>query len=190
MSSSGGTVVGNTFNSVTPAQLRADGTFTATGIAPGTYLLRATLPADVSQIWSLQSAVARGQDLLDFPLEIVPGGDLSDVVLTLSDRRSELAGMLQTSAGLPAPEYFVVVFSADRDYWTAQSRRLRSTRPGTDGRFAFADLPPGEYLIAALTDVEPDEWQSPAFLEQLVPGSIRVTIADGQRVTQDIRVVR
>jgi uncharacterized protein (DUF2141 family) len=190
MSSSGGTVVGNTFNSVTPAQVRADLTFSATGIAPGSYSLRATLPADIGQIWFLQSAMFRGQDLLDVPLEITHGGDLSDIVLTFSDIRTELSGTLQSSTGAPAPEYFVVIFSADRASWTPQSRRLKTARPGTDGRFTVTDLPAGDYLIAALTDVDPDEWQNPAFLEQLVPGAIKIAIPPGGRLTQDIRVVK
>ena len=190
MSSSGGTVIGNTFQSVTPAQLRPDGAFTATGIAPGTYQLRVTIPAGLSQAWVLESALSRGKDLLDVPVDIEAGGDLSDVILTFSDRRSELAGMLQTSTGAPAPEYFVMAFSSDRTYWTPLSRRLKSVRPGTDGRFAITDLPAGDYLIAALTDVDPDEWQTPTFLEQLIPASIKVVIAPGARVTQDIRVVR
>ena len=190
MSSSGGTVIGNTFQSVTPAQLRPDGAFTATGIAPGTYQLRVTMPASLSQAWILESAVSRGRDLLDVPLEIEAGGDLSDVILTFSDRRSELAGTLQTSTGAPAPEYFVVAFSHDRTYWTPLSRRLKSVRPGTDGRFTITGLPAGDYLMAALTDVDPDEWQTLTFLEQLIPASIKVVVAPGARVTQDIRIAR
>jgi uncharacterized protein (DUF2141 family) len=190
MSSSGGTVVGNSFNSVTPAQVRADGTFTASAIAPGTYELRVTVPAAIAQTWALQSAVLRGKDLLDFPLEIDSGGDLPNAVLTFSDRRSELTGTLQSSSGGPAPGYFVVIFPQDRTFWTPQSRRIKSARPGTDGRFTIADLPAGDYFIAALTDVDPDEWQTPAFLDQLVPAAIKVVMTPGGRLTQDIRVIR
>ena len=84
---------GVAINDSTPAQLRPDGAFTATGIAPGTYQLRVTMPASLSQVWILESAVSRGRDLLDVPLEIEAGGDLSGVILTFSDRRSELAGI-------------------------------------------------------------------------------------------------
>ncbi len=190
MSSSNNTVIGNTFNSVSPAAVRPDATFGATGIAPGTYVLRVALPADLGQTWALESAVLKGQELLDSPLEIDFMRDLSDVVITFSDRRTELSGSLQTSTGGPAPEYFVVVFSSNPSHWTAQSRRMKMTRPGTDGRFNFADLPPGDYLIAALTDVAPDEWQTPAFLEQVVSGAIKISIAPGAHLTQDLRVVR
>lgn len=188
MASSGGTVVGNAIYSVPASTPAADGTFRATGIGPGTYQVRATIPADLSQTWFLQSAIAQGRDLLDFPLEVDGGGELPEVVFTLSNQRSELTGTLQTSSGAPAPEYFVVSFPVDRTLWTSSSRRLKSVRPGTDGRFTFSDLAAGNYFIAALTDVDPDEWQSVSFLEQLVTSGIKVTIPPGGRVIQDIRV--
>jgi hypothetical protein len=84
----------------------------------------------------------------------------------------------------------VIVYPTDRTRWFAGSRRVQATRPGTDGRFAFANLPAGDYLIAALTDVEPGEWQRPAFLAQLVPSSIAITLPDGGRVTQDFKIAR
>ena len=65
---------------------------------------------------------------------------------------------------------------------------MRSTRPASDGKFAFVGLPPGDYRIAAVTDVETGEWLDPEFLRQLLPASISVRLADGQQVTQDIRV--
>ena len=83
-----------------------------------------------------------------------------------------------------------MVFSADRRYWVARTRRTQQVRPDVTGRFVARDLPAGDYLIAALTDVDPDEWQTPTFLEQLIPASIKVVVSPGARVTQDIRVVR
>jgi hypothetical protein len=49
-------------------------------------------------------------------------------------------------------------------------------------------LPPGEYFLTAVTDAEQNEWFDPQFLAQLVPASIKVTIADGEKKVQDIRV--
>jgi hypothetical protein len=61
-------------------------------------------------------------------------------------------------------------------------------RPDVDGRYAVADLPPGEYFLNALSDVDPDDWLVPAFLETLVPSSIRITIGDGEKKVQNLRV--
>jgi hypothetical protein len=49
-------------------------------------------------------------------------------------------------------------------------------------------LPPGEYRVAALTDVVNGEWFNPAFLEGLLPASIRVAIVEGQKTTQNLKI--
>ena len=63
-------------------------------------------------------------------------------------------------------------------------------RPGTDGSFSFANLPAGEYRLAAVTDVETNEWFEPAFLDRLVSTSIALTLADGERKRQDVKIGR
>jgi hypothetical protein len=169
---------------------RADGTFEVTSIAPGSYVLTALLPPELGKTWSLRSAMSGGRDLLDSPLEFVPGIDLTGVVLTVSDKHTEISGQLQTSAGQPATEYFVIVFSTDRANWRRGARRLQSVRPGSDGRFVVRDLPAGDYLVAALSDLDPAEWQDPAFLDQVAPSGVKVTLAEGEKKTQDLRIAR
>jgi hypothetical protein len=116
--------------------------------------------------------------------------DITDAVLTYSDKRSELTGTLTTPTGQPASEFVVIVYPTDRAMWRPGARRIRSMRPASDGAFATADLPPGEYFIAAVTDAEPNEWQQPSFLERLVAASIKITIANGQKARQDLRIAR
>ena len=67
---------------------------------------------------------------------------------------------------------------------------MASTRPSSDGAWSVRDLPAGEYLIAALMDVEPNEWQKPEFLAALVPAAVKVRIDDGARVRQDLRIAK
>jgi hypothetical protein len=67
---------------------------------------------------------------------------------------------------------------------------VRVQRPGTDGKYSFVDLPPGDYVLAAVSDMEPDAWRDPAFLRSLVVGGVRVTIGEGEQKTQDVRIGR
>ena len=73
-------------------------------------------------------------------------------------------------------------------YWTPQSRRIRTSRPGTDGKFTVTNLPPGEYRIAALVDIAPGEANDPAFLEQLLQASYQFTLRRGEKKVQDLRI--
>ena len=121
------------------------------------------------------------------PLE-VGTADVGDIVVTVSDRSSELSGRVQDAAGQPMTEVYIVVFSADRTHWAPPSRRIASKRPGSDGRYVVANLPPGAYLVAAVTDVEPNQWFDPAYLQELAPAAIKVTIGDGEKKVQDLKV--
>jgi len=165
---------------------KADGTFEITGVLPGTYRMTSTVPGAAG--WWLRSAVVGSRDVLDFPIEMGTGGDVGGAELTFSNRHSEVSGTLTAGAGAAASDYVVLVFPADRAYWRAGSRRVKSARPATDGEFTIADLPAGEYLIGALTDLEPGDADSSAFLEQLVSASLKFTLSDGERKRQDIRL--
>jgi uncharacterized protein (DUF2141 family) len=80
------------------------------------------------------------------------------------------------------------IFPDDQRYWVPFARRMRSTRPATDGKCSFVGLPPGDYRIAAVTDVESGEWMDSEFLRQLLPASLSVRLLAGQPAQQDIRV--
>jgi hypothetical protein len=67
---------------------------------------------------------------------------------------------------------------------------VRAQRPGTDGKYSFVDLPPGDYVLAAVTDMEPDAWRDSDFLRSLVASGVQVTIAEGEQKTQDLRIGR
>jgi len=170
------------------AQVDDGGRFAVTGITPGKYRVLATLPSPEAN-WTLKSALVKGRDVLDFPLEILPNEDVTNAVLTFTDLSQIVSGSLQDATGRPAPDYTIVVFPADRTLWSA-TRRIRTTRPGTDGRFVFNGLPPGSYRIAALVDLAPNDTSEPSFFEELVPLSVAFTLKDGQTHVQDLRIGR
>jgi len=183
-----GTVrVGNQLSMVPPAGVTAEGAFRIAAIGPAVYDLSITLLSDAAKTWKIRSAVVEGRDLLDTGLT-GPFVNLQDVVVTLSDRRTEVAGALLSGANQPVNDYFVVAFSTNRAHWKPGARRSVFARPATNGRFVLADLPAGEYFIAALADLDPSEWQSAAFLEQVAPAAIKITIAEGEKKAQDLRI--
>ena len=167
------------------ARVETGGKFTIDGITPGRYRLTV---GGAPQGWVLDSAAVDGHDSLDFPIEVRPGQSLGSATVTFTDRRSELAGALVDSSGQPATDYMLILFPADDRYRVPQSRRIRSTRPATDGRFTFGGVPPGEYKLAPIVDAEPGAWFDPGFLQQLDASALRVTVAEGEQKFQTVRL--
>jgi hypothetical protein len=165
--------------------LRADGSFEISGVPPGSFELRFN-PIDAAAWWG-RSAILGERDLFDGLID-VGRASMTDVVVTFTDKRSELSGTLQTSTGAPASDVFVVAYATNPALWGLRARRVQAVRPGVDGRFSIKDLPPGDYYLSAVTDVEQEELQEPKFLEELVKASIKISIAEGEKKVQDLRM--
>lgn len=165
------------------ATVDAGGRFTINGVVPGRYRISASGASG----WQVKSVIANGVDVMDFPLEIA-AAPVPAVTVQFGDRSTDLKGTLSDANAAPTADYSVVIFPDDPRYWVPYARRMRSTRPSTDGKFSFAGLPPGDYRLAAVTDIETGEWFDPEFLRQLMPASISVRLVEGQPVTQEIRV--
>jgi hypothetical protein len=168
-----------------------DSTFSLVGITPGRYLLMAFMPVSspAGPQWMVKSISAGGQDILDRPLEIRGGQQPPAITVTITDRVTEISGVLQDALGRPAPEYRVFVFPVDRAYWTAMSTRLRPpARPSSDGQYRIQGLPPGEYFVAALTDSDEIDYLDATFLEQVAGAAFKITLKEGEKKQQDLRL--
>jgi hypothetical protein len=174
-----------------PIAVGPDGGFDLANLPPATYSFTCTMPSSApGRGWWLRSATIDGKDILDEPYTLGPSATVPTVVLTLTDRHSSLSGAFQDTTGRATSAITVLVFPTNPAWWGATSRRVRVQRPGTDGKYAFVDLPPGDYVLAAVTDMEPDAWRDPAFLRSLVAGGVPVTIGEGEQKTQDLRIGR
>jgi hypothetical protein len=165
----------------------AGGRIVFRGLMPGRHAL-VPLVSPALNGWSLKSSVARGKESLDGSVDVQPGSDLTDWVVTYTDHPTEISGTLQNSSGRSTSDYFIVVFSTNRADWIPRSRRVAQTWPGNDGRYSIRNLPAGEYWIAALTDLVFTDLFEPSFIEGLVNGAVKVTIGDGGRKTQDLKI--
>jgi hypothetical protein len=165
------------------------GQFSTYGVIPGKYFVRVPFSVDG---WTLKSATLGGRDLADVPLTI-ESSDVTGVILTFSDRVSDLSGTVRGDQGNADPEASVVVFPADPGTWTdfgSAPRRIRSARTGKDGGYKLTGLPAGDYLAVAVRGDIGMDWQNPSFLETVSRAATKITIAAGEKKTQDLRTSR
>jgi hypothetical protein len=165
------------------ATTAADGRFTLRGLLPGRYRVFINLPGPPTR-WRLSSVTILGQDALDGAVDIRQ--NVTDAVITITDQLSTLMGTLEASG--VAADYTLILFASDPGYWRALSRRILTSRVAGNGTYAFPNVPPGEYWLAPVDDVEPGEWFDWSFLQRIEPTAIKVTIGEGEKKTQDLRV--
>jgi hypothetical protein len=134
--------------------------------------------------------VVEGVDALDLPFEVKEGVPSLRGTVMLSPKSAALSGLLQTPQGLSASDFVIILFTTERAFWIRGARRVRSIRPASDGRFVLEGLPAGEYFLAAMTDVEPDDLADPDFLAQVAGSAITVSLSDGEQRTQNIKIAK
>jgi protocatechuate 3,4-dioxygenase beta subunit len=172
------------FSPLPQAQVGPDGRFTLTAVSPGRYQIRP------SGAWP-KSSMVEGKDTLDFPFDFSAESDVANVVLTVTDKVTEIAGTLTDTTGQLGVDQTVIIAAVDEKYWTPGSRRIAFTRTRADGQYRFGSLPPGDYVLAVVTDLEYPMQYDPDFLKALsAAGSTRLTISEGEKVIKDLRVSR
>jgi hypothetical protein len=172
-------------------RVEGDGRFATVGYPPGRYTLWASIPSVPQQsggtatVWRFKSASIEGRNL-DEGFEI-QSSDIAGLVVTFTDRSTEISGMVVDLKSQPDPGALVVVMPADSQVWresVTPSRRVRSARTTTTGSYSLKDVPPGEYFIAAVSDGAVDNWQEPRTLDSISRVATRITLSEGGTVSQ------
>ena len=164
-----------------------DFTFVITGLSEPR-LVRAMLPGSMD--WVLKAVRFRDQDVTDTPIDFVPGRDVDGIEIVFTRKRTDLSGAVTNERGEVDTDATVIIFSADRERWTAMTRFVRTARPAQDGRYSMRGMPPHDYLIVAVRNMEMGQWQDPDFLESIRDQAVRVSLGDGETTVQDLKVAK
>jgi protocatechuate 3,4-dioxygenase beta subunit len=167
-----------------PVAVNDDWTFQARGRAG---LLRMSLMG-LPPPWSIKSIRQRGTDVTDTGVDVKPGEDVSEVEVEITNRTTDLSGLVTNSRGDPVKDYWVVFFPRDAARRNPPSRYVRTGRANQDGRFKATGLPPGEYLAIALESIDVNEVTDPEFLDRLEARAARFALHEGETKTLDLKL--
>jgi hypothetical protein len=168
-----------------------DGTFRVTGARGPNRIVIGGTPA--CEDCYLKSAYINGTDAVDRPFDFgLNGGVYRDVEVTVSDAAATLEGHVVDARDTRAAAYTVAVFPADRTLWFSRSRYIKTGRSQADASFRVTGLPPGDYVVAAVNRLEfgQGELADVEMLEQLAARGQRVTVAERDRKTLSLRLIR
>ena len=163
-------------------RVNQDGTFELRGIAGPQMIRVQAMPTG----WALKSITLDGADITDTGYDFRPGGNVTGMVITLTDRLTEFTGNVRDARGQAVADYVLVVFPEDAKLWGAQSRFVQTSRPNQNGTFSMKGLPPGRYLSAVVPALENGLQNDPAVLEQLRPRARGFSLTEGQMLNLNL----
>jgi protocatechuate 3,4-dioxygenase beta subunit len=167
-------------------RINDDFTFEMSGLSDRR-LLRANLPPTLG--WYPKAVMFDGEDVTDSGIEFTPGRSYEGIQVIFSQKTTDLSGLLTDERGKPVLDATVVIFPANKDKWTYQSRYVRSLRPDTNGRYSTKSLPPADdYLIIAVQNLEQGQFSDPDFLTRAREEAKSFTLNEGETKAFDIKL--
>ena len=167
------------------AEIAPDGTFAVEHVfGPARFTVT------VRNGWAVKNILHDGRDITDAALEPKSGERLTGVRIVVTHRVTTLSGKVVDENGAPTPDGTVIAFAVDRDKWFEDSRFVQAVRPDQRGQFLLTGFPPGDYLVAALDDVEDREWFDPEYLASIQPGAQRIALSEGESQTATLKLIR
>jgi hypothetical protein len=164
---------GSTFGDALTGEVQPDLSYVIRGMMAGSHFLSVEgLPYP----WIVKSVVSRGQDITDVGLDADARQRFDHVKITLTDRATELSGVVLDAAGTAVPDAVVLVIPLAQQFWHRTSRRFGLLRTGSDGRFKIRGLPEGEYRALASLDVDEAVAFHTPVLERLSDAGTPVTL--------------
>jgi hypothetical protein len=159
---------------------------------------------------TVKAVMANDVDLMDRPVAFQSGQQLRNVEVIVTDKQTNLTLHVTDGSGQPTLEYVALVFPIDNARWFEQSRYIRTfvppppldevfeapetVTPGaastTGTRELIIGLPPGEYYVVALDDLESEAVYDPAVLDSLTRAATRVTVTDRTAAEVSLRLVK
>jgi len=124
-------------------------------------------------------------------------GDMVDhdinVTLILTRDVTRVDGIVRDESGQPVSGARIVAFPADYARWIADGQSIRvrrSLRASPSGVYSIAELPEGNYLLAAFTGDEPEGWPDRRVVESVAGVATLVRLTGGRALRQDLVPVR
>ena len=168
-----------------PAAVNDDLTFELKA-APGK--MRIALAGPVPG-WAVRAVRYRGADVTDSGIEFRANENVADIELEITNRLTDVSGLVTNGRGIAQKDFSVVVFPEDRDKWTPNSRYVRTSRPDQDGRFKVNGLPPGAYYAIALEYLDTSgDWNEPDALDRLRSKATTFSLNEGETKTVDLKI--
>ena len=166
------------------ARPKDDFTFEAL-MQPGTNMVRMlSMPAGMA----LKAVRVGGVDVTDSGFDVKPNENVRGIEVELTSHPTVVSGTVTDSRGAPSTDCTVVVFARDERKWEGASRYIGTARPDQDGKFQVSGLPPGDYDVVAVDNIEPGQSGDPEILGRIRDRAAALSLGDGETKVLDLKL--
>lgn len=135
--------------------------------------------------YRLMGVYYRGVEISDDFTEFAEPTTPRELQIVIGNRGASLSGTITDAAGRPVPLAGVALFPAERTQRSLLSVRNRAARADESGHYTLDVLPPGDYLVAVVTDTSSI---SPTSFDALAQQARPVTLQRDEQKTMALRV--
>jgi hypothetical protein len=163
--------------------------FEVRGLRPAEYFVRiASGAASVA----VEGIAIGGVDYTHRPLD-TSGGDVANVIVTLTSHTAAVAGAVRDATGHDVSSATVTLFPVDRSLWSRfgfDPPWMRAATVLNGSRYQLTSLAKGDYFIVASPVDSSRTWQNPEFLDEAARGALRISLDWGDTRQQDLVMMR
>jgi Carboxypeptidase regulatory-like domain len=138
--------------------------------------------------WFTKRVLLKGNDVTT-GLDV--SADVDDIEVVLTNQVTTVTGTVRDARGIGRNDFVVTFFPVGQFDREERASRQRTIRPDPDGVYRIRNLPPGDYLAAAVPVMSlpmDGEWD-PAFLEKVRPAAISFKLAEGQSLALNLTLI-
>jgi hypothetical protein len=154
-------------------EIRADGSFEITNIAPELQPLKVEGLPEGSYVKMVNFA---GRPVDDWKLDL-SSGEGGELLIAVSPNAAEIAGVVPNGRG------------ALVQLWPAGGDTAKAVKADPRGEFVFKSLPPGDYRLAAFQDLDDDLAQYPPFRAAFESQSVKVKVGEKAREHVEVKLI-
>ena len=138
--------------------------------------------------WFVKRVLLKGNDVTTgFDVS----GDIDGIEVVLTDRTTTVTGTVRDARGIGRNDFIVTFFPVGQFDREERGSRQRTIRPDPDGVSRIRNLPPGDYLAAAVPAMSlplEGEWD-PAFFEKVRPAATSLKLMEGQTLAVNLDLI-
>ncbi len=169
----------------------ADGSFELTRIV-GPVFLRVTLmsanggPAPTQINYMTKSVIVDGADVADVPFDPTRRGRVSNVTLVLTDKVTDIGGIVTDGRGSRLESTTVMIVPEDLTPGVSPQRFQRILRSDREGKFSVRGMPPGRYVAIAATSIDAGQQYDPELAQRVRQRGHTFSVREGEKVNFEL----